>query len=100
MQDNIVRDVIGKLARFEQRFRSKREAHMSLGMLPANVPARYDRFDQKRRDIQLKLKARLEGSHGIDWELLKLELQNDILLLTTSFEHWSQRLDAKFNKQK
>lgn len=98
MQDNLISEMLTKLERFEQKLKSKRNAHESQGLRSAQ-PAQYDRFKQKYQEIQSKLKARLEASRGVNWELLKLELQNDLLLLTNSFDHWSKRLDAKFNKQ-
>ncbi|MGH7006611.1 MAG: hypothetical protein ACREIP_21910 [Alphaproteobacteria bacterium] len=100
MQDSIIRELVSKLERFEKKLRSRKEAYVARGILPTDGHMKYDRFDEKRRDIQSRLKARLEGSSGIVWELLKLELQNDLLLLTSSFEHWSQQLDAKYNRQK
>lgn len=57
-------------------------------------------LDNRAREIQAKLKMRLDAaSRGVDWELLKLELQNDWLLLINSFGHWTRRLDQKFREQ-
>ncbi|MBA8903122.1 hypothetical protein [Phyllobacterium sp. P30BS-XVII] len=99
MQDGLITEMLSKLERLEQRLISKRNAFSS-AELNFGEASKYDSFNEKYQVLQSKLKAKLAGSRGIDWELLKLELQNDLLLLTNSFDHWSKRLDAKFNKQK
>lgn len=99
MQDGLITEMLSKLERFEQRLISKRNAYRT-AEFNLGEASKYDSFNEKYQVLQSKLKAKLAGSRGIDWELLKLELQNDLLLLTNSFDHWSKRLDAKFNKQK
>jgi hypothetical protein len=55
-----------------------------------------DVINEKRRQIQTKLHARLATSRGMDWELLKLELQNDWFVLIDNFNHWMTLLDSDF----
>ncbi|KXF77062.1 hypothetical protein ATN84_11400 [Paramesorhizobium deserti] len=54
-------------------------------------------IDERARQLQAKLRAKLDNAHGVDWELLKLELQKDLLLLTNSFRGWAEHLDKRFN---
>jgi hypothetical protein len=96
MQDNIAAELLAKLERFEQRLQARKNANA----VSEGASRDYDKFREKHEQIQSRLKHRLESSRGIDWELLKLELQNDLLLLTNSFESWSRRLDARFNRER
>ncbi|GAB1582691.1 hypothetical protein [Phyllobacterium phragmitis] len=54
-------------------------------------------LDERARQLQARLRAKLDNAHGVDWELLKLEFQKDLLLLTNSFRGWAEHLDKRFN---
>ena len=54
-------------------------------------------LDEHARQLQARLRAKLDNAHGVDWELLKLEFQKDLLLLTNSFRGWAEHLDKRFN---
>ena len=66
-----------------------------LGALDGKCLRDRDHAGSEGRGVQ-DLDATLRG---VDWELLKLQLQNDWLLLINSFGHWTRRLDQKFSEQ-
>lgn len=98
MQDTTLDEFTDKVDRFEKNLKRRLDIVKARRLLAPDQTARSDRFDEKMKQIQLK--AKCMASQTVDWELRKLEIQNDMLLLTNSFDHWARRLDCGFNKRK
>jgi hypothetical protein len=98
MADTTFSNLDIRLDQFEQRLQAHLDKLHRRGTLTTDHAQRVTELDEKARKLRSKLRAKLATSHGIDWELLKLELQNDLLLLTNSFRNWARRLDDRFDQ--
>jgi hypothetical protein len=100
MQDTTIDALIDKVGHFEKNLKRRMDIVKARGLRAPDQTTRSDRFDEKMQQIQAKLNEKSMASQTVDWELRPLEIQNDMLLLTNSFDHWVRRLDSGFNKRK
>lgn len=59
----------------------------------------YAQADEQRRQVQARLREKLEAAKGVDWELLSLEFRRDLLILADEFGRWARYLDTTFDHQ-
>jgi len=100
MADIAFSDLDTRLRQLEQKLQSSRDILNARGGLTAEENRRIAELDDKAKAVRTRLEDRLSRSHGVDWQLLKLELQNDLLLLTNSFRNWTRRLDNRFERSR
>ena len=98
MNDKTISELDAKLEQFAMRLKTQQDLLQMRGTLTSDESLKIAELDETTRHLRSSLRAKLADSHGVDWELLKLELQNDLLLLTNSFQNWSRRLDNRFDK--
>ncbi|MDW6023150.1 hypothetical protein SAZ10_15430 [Mesorhizobium sp. BAC0120] len=98
MSDTTFSDLDTRLEQFERRLQTHLDARHKRGALTMEHQQKIAELDEKARRLQLKLHEKLSSSHGVDWELLRLEMQHDLLLLTNSFRNWTRRLDSRFDR--
>ena len=55
--------------------------------------------DERMRQLLARIQAKIDASHGVDWELFYLEFQRDMMILATEFGRWGRYLDESFNRQ-
>jgi hypothetical protein len=97
MGDITLSELDTRLAQFGKRLQRQQNLLYRRGALTTDHSLEIAQLDEKTRRLQVKLRMKLAAAHGVDWELLKLELQNDLLLLTNSFRNWTRRLDNSFD---
>ena len=98
MSDTTVSDLATRLEQFERRLQTQLDALNKRGTVNTEHQQKIVELDEKARKLKSRLQEKLGASNGIDWELLKLELQHDLLLLTNSFRNWTRRLDNSFDR--
>ena len=98
MADTTFSNLDTRLEQFERRLQTHLDALHKRGTLTTEHQQKIVELDEKARKLKSRLHEKLGASHGVDWELLKLELQHDLLLLTNSFRNWTRRLDSRFDK--
>ena len=96
MADIAFSDLYTRLKQLERRLQTHRDILNARGGLTLKESRKIAELDEKARQVRSRLSDKLATSHGADWELLKLELQNDLLLLTNSIRNWTRRLDNRF----
>ncbi|RCS25623.1 hypothetical protein DUT91_02235 [Phyllobacterium salinisoli] len=97
MNDATFSELNAKLDELAKKLRNPFAGLQTSVTLTSEQTAKFAELDEKAKLLQAKLRAKLNDAHGVDWELLKLELQNDLMLLTNSFGHWAEHLDKRFN---
>ncbi|PRD42520.1 hypothetical protein C5748_15540 [Phyllobacterium phragmitis] len=97
MNDATFSELDAKLDELTRKLGSFASLHTSSTLTSAQT-TEFTKLDERARQLQARLRVKLDNAHGVDWELLKLELQNDLVLLTNSFRHWAEHLDKRFNK--
>lgn len=100
MADIQFSDLDTRLRQLEQKLQSNRDILNARGGLTPEESRKIAELDDKAKAVRARLSEKLAASHGIDWELLKLELQNDLLLLTNSFRNLTRRLDNRFEQSR
>jgi hypothetical protein len=98
MANGTFSDLDTRLDQFERRLQTHLDKLNRHGALATDQGQKIVELDEKARQLRAKLHAKLATAHGVDWELLKLELQNDFLLLTNTFRNWTRRLDSRFEQ--
>ena len=100
MADILFSDLDTRLRQLEQKLQSNRDILNARGRLTPDESRKIAELDDKAKAVRARLSDKLARSHGVDWELLRLELQNDLLLLTNSFRNWTRRLDNRFERSR
>ncbi|ATU94293.1 hypothetical protein [Phyllobacterium zundukense] len=100
MQDTTLGELADKFDRFEKNLKRRMASVRARDLLSPDQTRRSERFDEKLKQIQGKLKAKCVASPSVNRELRELEIQNAMLLLTSSFDHWARRLDSGMIKRK
>jgi len=98
MADIAFSDLDTRLRQLEQKLQSSRDFLNARGSPTVEESRKLAELDDKAKAVRAQLSDKLARSHGVDWALLKLELQNDLLLLTNSFRNWTRRLDNRFER--
>ncbi|UXN58323.1 hypothetical protein [Phyllobacterium zundukense] len=99
MQDTTLGELADKVDRFEKNLKRRMASVRARTLLAPDQTRRSERFDEKLKQIQGKLKAKCVASQIVDKELRELEIQNAMLLLTSSFDHWARRLNSGMIKK-
>ena len=98
MSDTTFSSLDTRLEQFERRLQTHLDTLHKRRTLTIEHQQKIAELDEKARKLKSKLHEKLRASHGVDWELLRLELQNDLLLLTNSFRNWTHRQDNRFDR--
>ena len=87
-----------RLNEFEQKVRRAVEALERDAVPVEDSPANAD-ADERMQLLLARIQAKIETSHGVDWELLYLEFQRDLMILAAEFGRWGRYLDKTFARQ-
>ena len=85
------------LEQFEQRMRKTARALKERAALDPGGPG--SEVDERMRQLLARIQAKIDASHGVDWELFYLEFQRDMMILATEFGRWGRYLDNSFDRQ-
>jgi hypothetical protein len=87
-----------RLNEFEQKVRRAVESLERDAVPPEDSTANAE-GDERMKLLLARIQAKIETSHGVDWELLYLEFQRDLMILAAEFGRWGRYLDKTFARQ-
>ena len=87
-----------RLNEFEQKVRRAVEA-LERDAVPVDDSTANADADERMQLLLARIQAKIESSRGVDWELLYLEFQRDLMILAAEFGRWGRYLDKTFARQ-